>query len=331
MIHRLKLIGIVRLVLAAGWDGIHRLVPVRHAPMSPRFLFPRTPFIVPTGFGGLWLASAAVLYVVGINSRSNGPVLLALLLLSLFLLCLFVTHEALQGLELRFLEQPPSCADEPARVRFLIHCPQPCAGLRLRWLVPSEPAQPQQLLHLPTGISEVVVPWLPVRRGLQRPGRLLIGTTVPLGLFYCWTYWEPACSLAIAPARRAGPVLERQLPNRDSAQAAQSGGSGSDHFEELRPFRPEEGLQRVAWKAVARGQGWHSKRFAAEQAAELWLSPAQGLLTEQALEHLCERLCRGLAAGECLGLLLPSGASVSPGCGQAQLQRCLQALAEVTA
>jgi len=333
----LKLIAAVRLVfstlsavLAAGWDGIHQLVTVRHVAASDHFRFPRSPFIIPTRFGGLWLLSAAVLYVVGINSRSNGPVLLALLQLSLFLLCLFVTHEALQAVELRFLEPEPSCADEPAPLRVLVHCPQPCAGLRLRWLTPVEPAQRQQVLHLTGGTSEVLMPWFPARRGLQSPGRLLIHTTVPLGLFRCWTYWEPPLLLAIAPARREGPVLEHQLPNRDAAQQAQRGGHGSDHFEELRPLRPEEGLQRVAWKTVARGQGWYAKRFAADQAAELWLSPAPALPFEQALEHLCERLCRGLAAGECLGLLLPDGVRVAPGRGHDQLQRCLRALAEVT-
>ena len=189
-----------------------------------------------------------------------------------------------------------------------------------------------------------MVPWHPPQRGLQRPGRLLLHTTAPLGLFRCWAYWEPPLDVAIAPARRPGPVRELQRPSRGQPHAELLGGSGSDHFEELRPLRPEEGLQRVAWKTVARGQGWYGKRFAAEQAAELWLAPAAGLpaeralgddgrlrLLRQALEHLCERLCRGLDAGERLGLLLGGGVEIPPGTGAAQRRRCLQALAAVPA
>jgi hypothetical protein len=44
----------------------------------------RNLYILPSGFGWLWLCGSAVLYVVGINSRSNGPVLLSHLLLSFF-------------------------------------------------------------------------------------------------------------------------------------------------------------------------------------------------------------------------------------------------------
>jgi uncharacterized protein (DUF58 family) len=137
--------------------------------------------------------------------------------------------------------------------------------------------------------------------------------------------------LAIAPARRAGPVQEVRRPSRHDPSAALQGGHGSDHFEELRPLRPQEGLQRVAWKPLARGQGWYGKHFSAEQTAALWLAPAAGLPGELALEHLCERLCRGLAAGERLGLLMPNGIAIAPASGPAQQRRCLQALAAAPA
>ena len=305
------------------WHGLERRLSRREPQLH---LGLRNLYIVPSTFAALWMLSGAVLYVVGINSRSNGPVLLALLQLALLLLTLFLTHLNLQGLELRLLEVGPSCADEAALLPLLVRSRQPRPGLKLRWL---SPGQVQELVHLPVGESRLVVPWQPAQRGLQRPGRLLIHTTAPLGLFRCWAYWEPPLDLAIAPARRAGPVRELQRPSRGQPSTALHGGSGSDYFEELRPLRPEEGLQRVAWKTLARGQGWYGKRFAAEQAAELWLAPAPGLPAEQALEHLCERLCRGLDAGERLGLLLDGGVEIAPGSGEAQRRRCLQALAVV--
>ncbi|MEB3173212.1 MAG: DUF58 domain-containing protein [Cyanobacteriota bacterium] len=289
----------------------------------------RNLYIVPSSFGGLWLLTGGILYLVGINGRSNGPVLLSLLMLALLLLNLFLTHLNLQGLELRALEGSCSCADEAAAVPLLLLSNSPRAGLKLRWLTPRGSQQHQLLLHLEAGSSRISVPWQPSQRGLQRPGRLLIQTTAPMGLFRCWGYWEPPIDVPIAPARTPGPVQELSRAERQQSGALLSGGQGSDHFAELQPLRPQEGLQRVAWKTVARGQGWYGKRFEAEQAAGLWLAPATGVAPEQALEHLCERLCRGLAAGERLGLLLPGGAEIPPGTGPNQLERCLLALAQL--
>ena len=257
--------------------------------------------------------------------------LLASLALGLsLLLSLFLTHLNLQGLELRCLEPSPSCRDEPAPLPLLAISRHPRPSLKLRWLTPTERPQNQQLVHLPAGSTTLTVPWLPPRRGLQRPGRLLIHTTAPLGLFRCWAYWEPPLAVAIAPARRPGPVQELQQTSfGQQTRTARLDSSGSDDFAELRPLRPQEGLQRVAWKTLARGRGWYSKRFGADDDAELWLSPAAGVPLEQALEHLCERLCCGLAAGQRLGLLLPGGIAIAPGTGDAQRRRCLQALAAV--
>lgn len=289
----------------------------------------RNLYIVPSSFGGLWLLTGGILYLVGINGRSNGPVLLSLLMLGLLLLNLFLTHLNLQGLELTSLEAGPSCADTAAAVPLLARSRSARAALKLRWLAPA--AQQQVLLHLQAGSTPLTVPWQPPGRGLQRPGRLVIHSSAPMGLFRCWAYWEPPIDLAIAPARTPGPVQELPRAERRQGGAALSSGAGSDHFEELRPLRPQEGLQRVAWKTVARGQGWYGKRFEAEQEAGLWLAPAPGLPLEPALEHLCERLCRGLAGGESLGLVLPGGLKIPPAAGAAQLVRCLRALAAVPA
>jgi len=287
----------------------------------------RNLYIVPSSFGGLWLLGGGVLYLVGINGRSNGPVLLSLLMLALLLLNLFLTHLNLQGLELRALQGHTSCADEPAAVPLLLISSSHRAGLKLRWLTPHGSLQQQLLLHLPPGHTPISVAWQPSQRGRQRPGRLLIHSTAPMGLFRCWGYWEPPIDLTIAPARTPGPVQELRRAEHTQAGAVLSGGAGSDHFDELRPLRPEEGLQRVAWKTVARGQGWYGKRFEAEQAAGLWLSPASHVEPELAYEHLCRRLWSGLTAGESLGLLLPDGTAIAPGSGSKHLERCLQALA----
>lgn len=288
----------------------------------------RNLYILPTGFGSLWLCGSGVLYVVGINSRSNGPVLLSHLLLALILLSLFLTHRNLEGLELRSLDPHASCADEPALLPLLCNSRRARASLSLRWLEPTSGAN-ALLVHLQAGRTRLELPWRPPGRGLQQPGRLLISTTAPLGLFRCWSFWEPPVQFAIAPARRRGPVQQPEQGFAQHAQQLRRQGSGSDDFQELTPLRPEEGMQRVAWKSAAKGQGLHGKRFSADQENELWLAPVAGIPLEQALEHVCERLERSLDNGARLGLVLPGGVCIHPDRGAAHRERCLIALASV--
>ncbi|MFM8660654.1 MAG: hypothetical protein ACKOCI_04790, partial [Cyanobium sp.] len=68
-------------------------------------------YILPTRFGGLWLAGAALLQMVGIQTQRNGPLLLSFLLLALLLLAMHLTHANLQGLELRCATPAPGFAD----------------------------------------------------------------------------------------------------------------------------------------------------------------------------------------------------------------------------
>ena len=292
-------------------------------------LHQRNLYILPSGFGGLWLLLIAGTYVLGIQTSSNGPVLLALLLLALLLLCPFLTHRNLEGLALRCREPAPGFAGEPLQVPLLARSTQPRPAVKLRWLGCGQARSQQSVQLLPAGSSALELPWQPPGRGLHRPGVLLIHTTAPLGLFRCWSYWQPPLQLAVAPARRPGPVQELHQASRERQGGGSANAEGSHDFRELSPLRPEEGLQRVAWKTLARGQGWYGKRFAAEQPSERWLAPAPGLPLERALEHLCERLCRGLAAGERLGLLLPGGVQIAPGEGERHRLVCLQALAAV--
>lgn len=299
---------------ANWWQGLQRRLSRRTPELR---LGHRNLYILPSGFGGLWLLTAAVLYLLGINSRTNSPVLLAFLMAALMLLSLFLTHLNLQGLGLREVpQQGPFLAGEQSSywIETSSRCHRP--SLKWRWLAADAP--PQQCLELKPGSHRLALPWLPPRRGYVHPGRLLIHTTAPLGLYRCWCYWEPPSAVWVAPTRRAGPVEQLQ-PNTPPGDAL---------FDELRPWRPEEGFRRVDWKARARGRGWLAKSFVAETHQEIWLTPARHLPLEAALEHLCDRLWRDLDAGLAVGLVLPNGSSLSPRNGRAQLERCLQALAE---
>ena len=287
----------------------------------------RNLYILPSRFGGLWLAGAGLLLVVGIQTQRNGPFLLGYLLLALLLLALHLTHFNLQGLELRCGQPRPGFAGET--LLYPIHlrstCPREAISLRLAGPTSEGGSVP---LRLSAGSRTVGLTWSSTARGLQRPGPLLIRSSAPLGLFVCWSRWQPASRQLVYPARRPGPVATAQpeLTPPAAAGAPSSGAEGTDQWHDLRPQRPQDSQSRVAWKVLAQGRGRLTKTFRDPAASAPWLAPAQAIPREQALEHLSAAVWQRSLRGENFGLALPDQ-TVAPGRGPEHRDRCLQALA----
>lgn len=284
----------------------------------------RTLYILPSGFGWLWLAACGVLYLMGTLSGSSGPLLLAYGGLGLFLLSPFLTQFNLQGLELRCGEPPPGFAAGPVLYPLEACSTSPRLRLQARFRGQADGWSGD----LPAGRSTLAVPWTPAQRGLQPPGRLRLESRAPLGLFVCWTLWEPAAAQLIYPAPQRGSVGRRAASTQPQARATgpRQRIDGQEHWHELAPHRPEEGVNRIAWKQLARSGARLSKRFSdSEPEAEL-LTPDPALPWERALEQLCDRCLQLAAAGTPFGLLLEP-TRIEPAAGERQLRRCLEALA----
>jgi uncharacterized protein (DUF58 family) len=288
----------------------------------------RNLYIVPTRYGWCWLAGLLLLQVVGIQMQSNGPLLLSFLMLGLFLVALHLTHFNLLGLELAAGEPQPGHARSALAYPLRLHCPGRCEGLRLRF--GQDPLGP--VLTLTAGHHGLSVPWTPSRRGLQQPGRLRLQTTAPLGLFVCWSRWEPTVPQLVYPARESGPVLilHQASDGENSAPPLEDHQAGSDEWRDISPHRPEDGSSRVAWKLVAQGRGRYAKRFSDPGDRTPLLAPDPAVPFEQALEHLSEQICRLHGRGGSYGLVL-HGSQIPPGRGQAQRPRTLAALARCPA
>jgi len=302
----------------------HRLPPRQ----EPRLhLGLRSLYLLPTGLGWLWLGGVALLVLVGVQTQANGPLLLAFLMLGLWLLALHLTHFNVHGLELACGAPQWGFAGEAVPYPLSLRCPALCEGLRLQWL--DGPGEPVSMGVLGPGEHVLELPWQPARRGLQRPGRLRLFSTAPLGLFVCWTVWHPPQRQLIAPARRAGPVreLEGAVPLGKEAGRAERVEAGGETWHDLRPSRPQDSPSRLAWKQLAQGWGPLVKRFAAPAPQALVVAPEASLPREQALQHLSERLCQLHRQGRPFGLLW-QGRVVGPGVGLAHRDRCLILLAE---
>jgi uncharacterized protein (DUF58 family) len=295
---------------------------------SPLRLGLRNLYILPTGFGGLWLAGATLLLLVAIQTQRNGPLLLGFLMLGLLLLALLLTHFNLQGLELRCGTPPPGFADEPLLYPLLLRSafPRQAIGLRISGDPGSD--EPEVRPVLTAGTTRLDLPWGCPQRGRQRPGTLVIRSTAPLGLFVCWSRWTPPVTQTIYPARIAGPVAQAmgEPGQQQQAQPQQPWPEGQEDWHDLRPHRPEDNPSRLAWTVLARGRGQLSKVFSDAATRAPWLQPAAGISRERALCHLSAEIWRRSRSGEAYGLRL-GALQIPPGQGRAHRDRCLLALA----
>jgi uncharacterized protein (DUF58 family) len=309
-------------------DLLKRLDPRLPPRTEPRLrLGLQTLYILPTGLGWLWLGGLGLLLMVGVQTQTNGPLLLAFLMLGLWLLALHLTHFNLHGLELASGIPSWGFAEESVPYPLRLRSSGLCEGVCLNWV--DAAAEPLKLEALRPGEHSLNLPWRPPARGAHRPGRLRLMSTAPLGLFVCWTVWSPPAVQLIAPARKAGPVKElvNAAPAPMGRGQAHRLDAGGDDWHDLRPRRPEDSPSRLAWKLVAQGRGHQVKRFTDTVPQVLVIAADPALPRERALQHLSERLCRLHRQGLTYGLLW-QGAVVGPDEGLAHRDRCLRLLAE---
>lgn len=309
-------------------DLLKRLDPRLPPRREPRLrLGLHTLYILPTSLGWLWLGGLGLLLMVGVQTQTNGPLLLAFLMLGLWLLALHLTHFNLHGLELTCGTPSWGFAEESVPYPILLRSSGLCEGVRLHWL--DARGEPLTLDALRPGEHQLNLPWWPTDRGARHPGRLRLMSTAPLGLFVCWSVWSPPVAQLIVPARKAGPVKERvhAAPAATGRGQADRLDAGGDDWHDLRPRRPEDSPSRLAWKLVAQGRGHQVKRFTATAPRALVIAADPALPRERALQHLSERLCRLHRLGVPYGLLW-QGVVVGPDEGLAHRDRCLLLLAE---
>ena len=88
---------------------------------------------------------------------------------------------------------------------------------------------------------------------------MTLSSEFPMGLWHAWAYVHfPLAGIAF-PTPEVDPP---PLPPGDFGQDDASVTRGADaDLAGLRAYQPGDPLQRIAWKSVARGAGWHTKQF----------------------------------------------------------------------
>ena len=298
---------------------------LRGAEAGTIVLVQRRIFILPSRYGMIYIAALFLMLTGAVNYSLSLGFVLTFLLAALGVNSILHTFRNLAHLRIAPGKAPPVFAGDHARFMLAFNN----VGALDRFSIGITPSGGATVYtDVPARQSVSVGVAIPApNRGILMPDRLTIDTLYPLGLCRAWAYAEPEMRCIVYPRPEAAHV---PLP----LPAAHAGlgvahGSGQEDFAGLRSYHPGDSPRQIAWKAAARGQGLLTKQFSGRADTELWLewkSTPASFNVEARLSRLARWVIDAHAAGLSFGLRLP-GVTVPPAPGNAQYDRCLEALA----
>ncbi|MCA3072459.1 MAG: DUF58 domain-containing protein [Rhodocyclaceae bacterium] len=293
---------------------------------APVRLTQRRIFLLPTRYGLFFALVLLVMLGGSINYALSLGFVLTFLLASMAVVSMVHAFRNLVGLEVSITPAGRAFAGDIARFDATFVNPRRLPRYSVAIAHPAGSVQSTDCPGSGAGVCTLRIP--APSRGRLFPGRLTVFTRHPLGLFYAWSYVEPDRAAVVYPRPEA---VAAPLPAGGAGEDGQRTGlaDGQDDFEGLRRWKPGDAPQRIAWKAVARGQGLLTKRFVADAGARAWFdwndTPAS-LGEEGRLSRLARWVIDADAAGMTFGLRLP-GRVLAPASGEAQREAALEALA----
>jgi uncharacterized protein (DUF58 family) len=302
-----------------------RLWRIDAADRGPIVLRHRRIYILPTRRGLALIATLAIMLLTSMNYALSLGHALTFLVAGLVAAALLQTYRNLAG-----IAASPLAAGEAfvgGALAFTLSLAN--AGAERRGIMVAAPSGPSLRVDLPAGATRPVQLSVPAtRRGRVALGRVTVSTDFPLGLWRGWAYVHfPLAGIAYPAPEAPPPPLPQGLEGSDlrrSARAADTELAG------LRDYHAGDALNRIAWKAVARGAGWYTKQFegsGGRGALELnWAELPPRLDVEARLSRLCAWILAAERETRPFSLTLP-GTELVSGSGAGQRRAALTALA----
>jgi len=285
----------------------------------------RRVFILPTRHGLTFAAVLLLMLTGSINYTLSLGFVLTFLLAALGINAMIYTFRNLANLSVSGGRARPVYAGDSAR--FTVNIENPGDTTRYSLGLTRDKKNADFVDVAPRSTATVGTVVAAPRRGILRPGRLILYTRYPLGLYYAWSYLELDMHCLVYP-RPAPPGLALPPAVTSSGEGAERG-QGQEDFSGLRQYYRGDSPRHVAWKAAARDQGLLTKQFAGRADTELWLDWERlppGMAVEDRLSQLARWVLDAHAAGLSFGLRIP-GTRVDIATGETQREHCLEALA----
>ncbi|HRK08432.1 MAG TPA: DUF58 domain-containing protein [Pseudobdellovibrionaceae bacterium] len=288
-------------------------------------------YIIPTRFGVYFLVASVLVILIGAAYQNNLVNILGFFMLALLFIAMIATHENLKGLRVTRVEPAAGFAGELLTFKVYVHntTGAPKAGCRFAIRefpisIPSDPRakiEAQAEARLQAGVRAP-------SRGLHKVHKIRLYTTAPFGLFYVWL-WQTADTQITVYPRRFGDRNWQEAEIGHEASPHASRQPGAEDYSHHSLYQSGESLQRVDWKANARGRPLLTKHYdeARTSGVRLNYQNLVGLDHEQRLEQLSAWVDQATKSGRSFQITLPNG-QLGPDRGLAFAQRAWTLLAE---
>ena len=296
----------------------------RIPPATSVTLDQRRIFILPTGYGLLFLGIAAALFIGGINYENNLLLSFSFFLASLFNVAIWHTFRNLSGVTLQAgaMREGFAGSHGALQVRIVADTRRAHISLWLSWPGAGEreisvaAAQQQQL-------------WLDVplaHRGKVFAGRLRVESRYPLGLLRSWSLVDLSHWCLAWPR----PVESLSCPaaGGEDEEGERARLEGHDDFAGLRSYQAGDSMRAIHWKSLASERGLNTKIFTDPSEGRRWLEwdRLAGLDPEARLSRLCWWVQTLEQSNQPYGLRLP-GEELAPALGDEHRRQALRMLA----
>jgi uncharacterized protein (DUF58 family) len=281
-------------------------------------------YILPTRRGWAFLFTLLLMLLGALNYAVSLGFLFVFLLGGMFHAALLQAYRQLRALQLAAGDEPETFAGEVARFAPVVTntdaaTPVHCA------LAARDASQALVIEPRRTMLAQLAV--AADTRGRLPLGRITLASSFPLGLWRAWSYIHFPVAAWVYPRPEATPP---PLPMRGAgAGEGHALAAGNEEFSGLRRYEPGDTPRQIAWKALARGAGLHSKEFAGGARGQClleWRQLPPGLDTEARLSRFAAWVLAAERAQVDYVMHLP-GLSTPLARGPAQRALCLQALA----
>lgn len=293
--------------------------------LDPVVLRHRRIYILPTRRGAAFIATLLTMLVTSLNYALSLGFVVTFLLSGLVAAALLHTFRNLAGLEIRPLAGGEAFAGSelPFTLAFA-----GCGSPRTAIAIATRDGAAAVVDVPADGALQVTISVAAPRRGRHPLGRVTLSSDHPLGLWRGWAYVHfPLTGIAFPAPEAHAPPLPPGAAGDDASASAR--GDDAD-LAGLRAYQAGDPMQRIAWKAVARGAGWHTKEFeraGGGSALDLsWRATPVALDAEKRIERLAAWVLAAERAARPFALSLP-GAAVPEGRGREHRRAALTALA----
>lgn len=309
--------------LLARWR--QRLWRLEAGDRDPVMLRHQRIYILPTRRGLTVIATLTIMLLTAMNYSLSLGYALTFLVAGIVAAALLQTYRNLAGI----VASPIASGEAFAGAKIEFTLSLATAASERRGIVVAPRTGPPVTVDLPSGATRPIQLCVPTqRRGRFALGRVTVSTDFPLGLWRGWAYLHFPLSGIVYPAPEVPPAPLPSGPEgfdvRRSARAPDAELAG------LRDYHAGDPLNRIAWKAVARGAGWYTKQFEGSGGGgelELnWTELPPALDAEARLARLTAWILAAEREARAFSLSLP-GTNLRAGSGAGHRRRALTALA----